>query len=95
MSDIDIKAVLHEADPKLVERFRKYHSENPVVWTRFKHYTDLVYKTGKRKFSAWAVMNRVRWEQDMEKPLNQEFAISNDFIALYARVMMHVNWLIG
>jgi hypothetical protein len=80
--------VLREADPKLVNRFSKYHNEHPEVWDNFKKYAAEMRATGRRRYSAWAIINRIRWDHDMAK--TEEFKISNDYIALYARIAIHL-----
>ncbi len=82
-----INEVLHEADPALVKRFLEYHAEHPEVWRLFKQYANTAYRSGRKHYSAWAIMNRVRWDHDMKK--TEEFKISNDYIALYSRTLMH------
>lgn len=85
---VDLGAVLSEADQALVKRFTKYHAEHPEVWANFKKYAAEMQATGRKRYSAWAIINRIRWDHDLLK--TEEFKISNDYIALYARVAIHI-----
>lgn len=72
----------------LVERFNDYHEANPDIYAMFELFSGEVVKTGKRKFSAWAIINRIRWESEIVVNSEEPFKICNDFIALYARKYM-------
>lgn len=72
----------------LVRKFNKFHSQNPTVYELFKRFSFKAMNTGHVSFSAWAIMNRIRWECDIETISDDRFKISNDFIALYARKFM-------
>lgn len=86
---LDLGSVLNEADPALVKRFEKYHQQHPEVWDKFKAYAQEMRATGRKRYSAWAIINRIRWDHDISYA--EEFKISNDYIALYARVMIHLD----
>ena len=45
------------------ERFEEFHTENPVVYQLFKGYVIMLHRAGKRRYSAKAIMERIRWEQ--------------------------------
>ncbi|OHD16554.1 MAG: hypothetical protein A2Y38_01215 [Spirochaetes bacterium GWB1_59_5] len=85
--EIRRQKLLEGADPRLVERFREYHAKNPQIYERFRELALSVYKAGRRHYSAWAIMNIIRWEHDL-KTTGSEFKLSNDFIALYSRLMI-------
>jgi hypothetical protein len=74
--------------PKLLSKFWKFNEKNPHILTRFMRYTAEARNT-RKEFSAWAVMNRVRWD-DAIGPSGEEFKVPNDYIAIYARLAM---WL--
>lgn len=69
--------------------FKKFDKENPTVYRKFTAKTKQVWKLGRRRYSAWAVINEVRWEYF--KTTGNKYKISNDFIALYARKFMKEN----
>lgn len=89
MTDISVREVIPDADPRLVERFVSYHRRHPQVWKLFIRYARQMRDGGNRKrYSAWAIINRIRWDHDMEK--TEVFKIANQYIAVYARLAMHV-----
>lgn len=71
----------------LKEKFELFHEENPHVYDMFCKFTMQAINRGHKRLSAWMVANRIRWETSIETTGN-EYKISNDFIALYARKFM-------
>jgi hypothetical protein len=62
-----------------------WHKANPYVWVYFEQFSFDAIKKGRRKISHWLIINRIRWEVYIETTGN-DFKISNDFIAFYARL---------
>ena len=62
----------------------KFHKENPIVWELFQKYTFKAIEAGLQTSSAWFIVNRIRWETDVDTK-GSEFKISNNHIAYYAR----------
>jgi hypothetical protein len=79
--------VFDEADPRLVERFFKFHEENPKIYEQFKLYSQRLLSGGRKHYSAWPIIAKIRFEYDVQTS-GPEFKISNDFIALYARLLI-------
>jgi len=70
------------------QRWWSWHKENPHVWTLFERFTLEAIDAGKQHSSAWLIVNRIRWENEIVTR-GGEFKISNDFIAYYARLFHH------
>ncbi len=73
---------------RLQERKKKWwewHKENPQVWEKFKEYTLEAIGSGRKHYSHWAIVNRIRWNREVETK-GGEFKISNDYICFYARL---------
>jgi len=77
--------------PTIQDKFNKYHAANPDVFRLFLHYAFEAKNAGFTQYSAWAIMNRIRWHHDVNTPQKGEFKISNDYIAWYARKAMAEN----
>ena len=74
--------------PSKKERWCAWHLKNPHVYRLFKHFTFEALRERKHKhLGAWLVVNRIRWETNI-KTTGEDFKISNDFIAYYARLFM-------
>ena len=73
----------------LTQRFNQYHRDNPQVYELFKKFTFMAIRRGHNRLSAWMIANRIRWETSIETFSVEEYKISNDYIALYARMFMH------
>jgi hypothetical protein len=89
MSLINLRKILPDADPGLVARFYAYHEANPDVFIQFWNLAEEIKLAGREKYSAWTIIQRIRWGHDVQAQ-NEPFKINNDFIALYARFLIHV-----
>jgi hypothetical protein len=65
-----------------------WHKLNPDVWRLFERFTLQAISSGREHYSAWAVIQRIRWHTTVETS-GSDFKISNDYIAFYAR-LFHV-----
>jgi hypothetical protein len=64
-----------------------WHTTNPEFFTLFEQFTAEALRRGHKKLSGWLIANRVRWETSIVTTGN-DYKISNDFIALFARLYM-------
>jgi hypothetical protein len=62
-----------------------WHKANPQVWDYFEHFSLEAVSKGRTKISHWLIINRIRWEVNIVTT-GEEFKISNDYIAFYARL---------
>ena len=70
---------------KRKEKWWAWHKENPKVWQKFEEYTFQAIQSGRKKYSQWAIINRIRWDREIETQ-GGDFKISNDYIGFYARL---------
>lgn len=68
--------------PRTVELFLNSWRKNKLVWEAFERFT-LSAISKQKKLGAKAIMERVRWEAEIER--GQEFKVNNNFTAYYAR----------
>ena len=61
-----------------------WHKANPEVWRKFEEYTLEAIRSGRKNYSQWAIINRIRWHTEIETK-SGEFKISNNYIGFYAR----------
>lgn len=80
--------MFQDIDKDLLAKFKAFHLDNPHVYKKFKEYAFKIKKTGRKKYSAVTLINVIRWEHDTETT-GDVFKINNDFIALYARLLIH------
>jgi hypothetical protein len=85
---LPLHTILHEADPGLVRRFAEYHQQNPQVFDEFRRRAIAMRTAGRRKYSQWTIIQSIRWDHDL-RTTGDVFKINNDFIALYARLLIH------
>ena len=79
---------LFSCSPKLLEKFKQFHVDNPLVYDLFKRFADEAKSSGRQRFSHWMIANRIRWYTSVETH-GSEYKLSNDFISLYARLLVY------
>lgn len=91
---IEVKEVkevknLNSLEKTLQERYDDWVVENIGVYELFCKFAIQAINSGKKKISHWLIVNRIRWEVEIETKSvcdqDKEFKISNDYIALLAR----------
>lgn len=72
----------------MAAKFAEFDQRHPEVWLLFKDFTFEMIGTGRKHYSADAIMHRVRWETDIAvRPGDEkdQYKINNNHIAFYAR----------
>ena len=80
-----LKDILQEKLDKRKKKWWEWHKKNPQVWDKFEKYTLEAINSGRKKYSHWAIINRIRWHNEIETK-GGDFKISNDYICFYARL---------
>lgn len=65
--------------------FEKFHAENPHVYRHFKRFALLALARGRKALSVSLIVERIRWEIEIETASNDGFKINNNHSAYYAR----------
>ena len=79
------KEIMNKTFAERKAEWEDYHRENPMVWEYFQKFSFEAIRTGRKKISHWLIINRIRWEVYIVTT-GEEFKISNNFIAFYARL---------
>lgn len=69
------------------DRFTKFNRNNPKVYELFKKFCLEAIKKGRKKLGSKMIIERIRWHASVETT-DEEFKISNDYTAHYARLFM-------
>jgi hypothetical protein len=77
-------------DITVKQKWWGWHQDNPDVYRMFSSFTKKAINAGLPHSSAWLIVNRIRWETAIETK-SDNFKISNDYIAYYARLFMAYN----
>jgi hypothetical protein len=72
-----------DVPPETWGLFVAYHRSNPELWKAFERFALEAANRGKR-IGAKAIMERVRWEAEIER--GDEFKVCNSYTAYYARI---------
>lgn len=65
-----------------------YVRENPAIWKSFVEYTLEAARSGRTRFSARTVIERVRWDSMLSENGGGQFKINNDIAPKLARKFM-------
>jgi hypothetical protein len=76
-----------DVSKELLAAFKEFHAANPHIYELFKKYATEAKASGRSRFSHWMIINRIRWYTNVETA-GDDFKISNDFIAIYARLLV-------
>lgn len=72
----------------LHDRFMEFHTANPVVYKLFARFAREARAAGLDRYSAKAIMERLRWEIRISlRENNSSYKINNDYVARYARML--------
>ncbi|UYL86264.1 hypothetical protein [Acinetobacter phage vB_AbaM_CP14] len=87
------KSYLHSYGVESLEdRYNNWIVENIHVYELFCEFAIKAIQSGKKKISHWLIVNRLRWEVEIETKgtcyQDKDFKISNDYIAFLARDFM-------
>lgn len=74
--------------PKLVAAFRAFHEANPRVYELFRQFAEQIIERGHRRYSADAVLHRIRWHTSIETQSDDGLKINDHYSAFYARLYM-------
>lgn len=75
----------------LQEQFEAFHRDNPRVWILFRNFSLRALHAGVPRYSADAVLHRLRWHIEVETrgagvADGQELKINNNHASFYARM---------
>ena len=76
-----------------VERWVKFHEENPHVYEKLEEICEFVYGRGLRRIGISFIWERLRWVSKI-KSQGDPYKLNNTFRAFYARQLMwdHKEW---
>lgn len=69
------------------EAWLTFHRDNPAVWEQFQRFARLVRNTGKQKFGARAIWERMRWYFAFEVQ-GGDYQLNDHHVPYYARLLM-------
>jgi len=70
----------------LLAEFRKFHRKNPWVFRLFKQLAFQAKEAGRKRYSHQAIWHILRWNFDLPTKGLGDYKLSNNYIALYARL---------
>jgi hypothetical protein len=73
--------------PNIVEKFWKYHEENPHVFEILMKFAMQIKRSGRNRYSIVSIFERVRWHYEIETT-GDEFKINNSYRSCYSRLLI-------
>lgn len=73
----------------LSEKFSEFDKANPGVYFLFKRFANELINAGRKKISASLIIERIRWEVTISTISDDQFKVSNNHTAFYARKFMN------
>ena len=77
-------------DDTIDAAFREFDREHPEVFRLFREYAESVRGRGFTRYSADAILHRIRWWHHVERG-QTEFKINDHFSSRYARLLVSVD----
>jgi len=74
-------------DTVSINLFKDYHRAHPEIYKGFVRYATSMRSTGRKKYSAKCIMERIRWDHDIQYT-DKEFKISNSMTSFYVRMLI-------
>lgn len=72
----------------LAERFEDFHRTHGEVYTLFERFARELKARGRDRYSADAILHRIRWHYATSGPDASGFKINDHYSAMYARKLM-------
>ncbi len=69
------------------EDFREFDRAHPEVFRLFAKYAEDIRSRGFDRYSADAILHRIRWWHHIERG-DRDFAVNNNYSSRYARLLM-------
>ena len=73
--DYEIQATQKKLDDRK-QKWWEWHKKNPDVYKLFVKYSFEAINSGRRRYSQWAIINRIRWNKEVETTGCDEFKIA-------------------
>lgn len=80
-------------DRTIQERFEQFLAQNPHVFALFRRFAEQARQAGKRRYSADALLHRLRWHIDIELQATEgeEFRLNNNYSSRLSRKLVELD----
>ncbi len=72
----------------LLDDFEIWHENNPHIWKAFVKYAFQMIRKGKDHYGAKGIIERLRWDINMESTTGEVFEINDKYTSIYARLFL-------
>lgn len=82
------QTILELVENEKERKFLDYHKENPHIYELFKRYALVAIESGRTRFGANSIIERIRWYSSVESEDDFGFKINNNHAPYYARLFV-------
>lgn len=75
-------------EPALIAQWKNFHAQNPEFYQLFVRFSVEAANAGRKRFGAFAVINRIRW-YTMVETRGDTYKVNNNWAPFYARLFEH------
>lgn len=72
------------------ESFLAFHRDNPEIFALFHRFAEELRRAGRKRYSADAIIQRIRWHMAVEVVSEDDFKINDHYSSRYARMLIDV-----
>ena len=85
---IDAQPLVRPTGATIQERFESFHTGNGWIYRAFESLIEAWLAKGNTRVGMKALGEKVRWEYGMRVSPNERFALNNDYLSRYARLLI-------
>lgn len=76
------------SNQRVLDKYKVWDAANPEFYPMFVKFAQVLAQRGYRRLSAALIFERIRWERMTSTLVSADFAINDNFRAVYARRFM-------
>ena len=88
INTLELRRIFGKRYPeKQLQRFFKYHEDNPSIYRTFVQMAKEMRMTGRTRYSSRSLFEVMRWHHDLTTT-GDWYKVNNTFISMYSRLAM-------
>ena len=87
-SILEAPLLLFPQEESIQERFAAFDAAHPEIWALFVRFAREARDAGRIRFSADAILHRIRWECDVNERRDGGFKCNDQYAGRYARKLI-------
>lgn len=88
MNHVTEQSLFDPVGDTIASRFERFHAAHPEVYAMFVKFARQAKAAGRERFSADAILHRVRWETLVNPQKDESYRVNDHFSSRYARKLI-------